>query len=361
VNGSDRDRLRPPPSSTTPMWQPDAVLAKPRAKGEREKVEAGAGADFSALRVHTDKEQASPMLATNASLATGMPALSLGSATLVAAPLAISPNSWSETIDKFVHNSSALTAKHNKTIEALAAEIAARLGLVANGRATIAITGHTDTSGDENYNKDLGLKRADAAKAALELALAKQKLGAGKIAGMTTDSQGETSLAKPTGDDIKEPLNRRVAITVKIEAPPSVVVAPGPSPWPKEEKKLPNPWEYKPPEDHGPRRTPEEDWWKKAEENQRKIDEFDRKNPRKPKSLTDTIVEGVTEALEPIIKKLPKSLQDKAREGIRAGIEKGTESGCDAAIDASGATGPEAEAMKAACKAALKTKPGANK
>lgn len=267
-------------------------------------------------------------------------------------------NMLSESIDKFGHNSATLTGKHNKSITALAAAIAARLAIVANGRATIMIAGHTDTSGDEKYNKDLGQKRADAAKATLEAALAKQKLGAEKIGTIGTTSSGESDLAKATKDGVKEPLNRRVVIMVKIEAPPPVIVVPDA---PKEKKKFPDltlPPDYKPPEDYGPRRPPEEDWWKKAEENQRKIDEYDKKHPRKPKSLTDVIVEGVTQALEPIIKKLPKSLRDKAREGIRAGIEKGTEAGCDAAIDATGVTGEEAEAMKAACKAALKTKPG---
>lgn len=342
MNGDERDRLRPPTSSTTTMRQPDAVLAKPRAESDREKMEAGAGPAFSGLRVHADNEQASPMLAGNASLA-------------------INPKSWSETIDKFAHNSATLTAKHGKTIDALATAIAARLGLVTNGRATITITGHTDTSGDEKYNKDLGQKRANAAKTALEAALAKQKLGAGKIGAIDADSVGESDLAKPTEDGVKEPLNRRVTIMVKIEAPPPVIVVPGPSPWPAEKKKVPDPWVYKPPDERGPRRPPEEDWWKKAEENQRKIDEYDKAHPRKPKSLTDVIVEGVTEALEPIIKKLPKSLQDKAREGIRKGIEAGTEAACDAAIDAAGVTGEEAEAMKAACKAGLQTKPGAEK
>lgn len=282
------------------------------------------------------------------------------------APLKTDPNKLSENIDKFGHNSATLTGQHSKSITALAAAIAARLAIVASGRATITITGHTDTSGDEKYNKDLGQKRADAARTTLEAALAKQKIGSGKIGTIDTASTGESDLANPTKDGVKEPLNRRVVIMVKIEAPPPVVVVPGPSPWPKEEKKkfpdLTLPPDYKPPEEYGPRRPPGEDWWKKAEENQRKIDEFDKKHPHKPKSLTDVIVEGVTEALEPIIKKLPKSLQDKAREGIRKGIEAGTEKACEAAIDASGVSGQEAEAMKAACKAALKTKPsGENK
>lgn len=274
------------------------------------------------------------------------------------APVKTDPNQWSENIDRFGHNSATLTGKQNKAVTALAAAIAARLGIVANGRATITITGGTDTSGDEKYNSDLGQQRADAVKAVLEAALAKQNLGSGRIGSIDTASTGERDLAKPTKDDVREPLNRRVVITAKIEAPP-VVVSPGPLP--SEGGKAPDltlPPDYKPPEEHGPRRPPGENWWDKAEENQRKIDEYDRKHPRKPKSVTDVIVEGVTEALEPIIKKLPQSLRKKAREGIRKGIEKGTEAGCDAAIDAAGVSGEEAEAIKAACKAGLKSKPG---
>ncbi len=431
MSSSDRDCVRPAASSVMPVRPPEAATAQPLAKDVREKMEAGFGHDFSAVRVHADSESAAQArqrgakaftvgsdvhfaagryqpqseqgqdllahelahvvqqsrgeIASDAEQRADAAAASIhhgeivSPAALGGAPVSVQakpdetadkpadptskvdPNMLSESIDKFGHNSATLTGNHSKSIKALAAAIAARLAIVANGRATIMITGHTDTSGDEKYNKDLGQKRADAAKTVLEAALAKQKLGAGKIGTIDTTSAGESDLAKPTKDAVKEPLNRRVVIMVKIDAPPPVVVVSGPSPFAKEKKKFPDltlPPDYKPSEEYGPRRPPGEDWWKKAEENQRKIEEYDKKHPRKPKSLTDVIVEGVTEALEPIIKKLPKSLRDKAREGIRAGIEKGTEAGCDAAIDATGVTGEEADAMKAACKAALKTKPG---
>jgi hypothetical protein len=97
------------------------------------------------------------------------------------------------------------------------------------------------------------------------------------------------------------------------------------------------------------------------EENQRKVDEFDRKHPRENKSLADAVIDKVMEeAIDPIIRKLPvsKELKDLARSGVRKGLEKGSEAACDSAIDGTSATGPEAEALKAACKAALKTKPG---
>jgi len=67
--------------------------------------------------------------------------------------------------------------------------------------------------------------------------------------------------------------------------------------------------------------------------------------------------------IDPILKKLPvsKELRDKARDAIKGGIESGTEKVCEAAIDRMGATGPEADALKAACKAAIKSKPGEKK
>ncbi len=263
-----------------------------------------------------------------------------------------------QALDKFGHNSTVLTGRHRERIDALAAEIAAGVGPVG-ARATITISGHTDTSGDEKYNLSLGLKRANAAKAALEAALRAKKVGVDRIAGITSESVGEKNLAVETADNVKEPLNRRVMITVKIGGPSAskqmTTSIPSPDAKPEKRKK---PIDLSLPPDY---KLPEEDWWKRTEREQERIREFDRKHRRKPKSLTDLLIEGVTNVLEPIIMKLPESLRDKARKGIRKGIEAGTEKACEAAIDGSGVSGKEAEAMKAACKAALKAKPGENR
>ena len=265
------------------------------------------------------------------------------------------PGSWTATLDRFDHNKSELTDDHSKSIEALAAEIVARVSPVG-ARATIMITGHTDTSGDEEYNEGLGLKRANAAKDALEAALNKKQVSTDRITGITTKSVGEKNLAVETKDDVKEPLNRRVVITIKIEGPSASVPPPTPilSPDAKPEKRK-KPIDLNLPPDF---KLPEESLWERMERERKIIEEYDRKHRRKQKSPTDLLVEGVTKLLEPLIRKLPKGLRDKAREGIRKGIEAGTEKGCEAAIDASGVSGEKAEAMKAACKAALKTKPG---
>jgi outer membrane protein OmpA-like peptidoglycan-associated protein len=317
VNGDERERLRPP-SSATPARKPDAAPVRAPIRDVPERSEAGAGQDFSALPIHP-----------------------------------VDAKSWSKTLNRFGHNSTSLAADHRKAIEALATEIAARVALAPGAKAKIMLSGHTDTSGDETYNAGLGKSRADTVKAALEAALARNHVGSERIASIDSESFGELSPAKPTADNVREPLNRRVEITVTIEAPlPAASTQTEPSEKPERKK----PIDINLPPDYP---FPEEDWWTRTERERKKIEEYDRTHPRKTSSLTDVLVEGVTKALEPIIGKLPKSLRSKAREGIRKGIEAGTEKGCEAAIDASGVTGEQANAMKAACKAALKTKPGA--
>ena len=283
-----------------------------------------------------------------------------GATTTPVAATAANAGGMSETFDRFGHNRSQLTPVHRKRIDALAAAISARLALVPGGHARIRIDGHTDTSGEEAHNVELGQQRADAARAALELALRKYKLDAAQLPPILAESKGESAPVDATGDGVRDAGNRRVEIVVEIEGPaPSISTATQPPPQvettPPVKLNLPRDYDPTP---LGPRRR-DDDWWKRADENQRKVDEFDRKHPQKTRNLNDVLVDGVTKALEPIIRKLPKSLRDKARDGIRTGIEKGTEAACDAAIDATGVGGDEAKAIKAACHAALKTKPGA--
>ena len=275
--------------------------------------------------------------------------------TLISKP---APGSWMTTVDRFGHNQSGLTDRHRNRIKALADEIAARVS-AEGARATITISGHTDTSGDEEYNKNLGMRRANAAKAELEAALKKKKVSADRIVGITAESAGEKDLAVKTADKVKEPLNRRVVITTKVEGPPASVPPPESIPSPDAEpEKRKTPIDFNLPPDF---KLPEESLWERMERQRKAIEDYDRTHRLEPKSATDILVDGVTKLLEPIIKKLPEGLRDKAREGIRKGIEAGTEKACEAAIDASGVSGEQAEAMKAACKAALKSKTGSKR
>src|SRR5882757_568930 len=76
------------------------------------------------------------------------------------------------------------------------------------GNARITATGHTDTSGPENYNMALSLRRANAVKDAL----VREGVPATAIAVV---GRGEQGLLVPTPDGVREPQNRRVEIVLQ--------------------------------------------------------------------------------------------------------------------------------------------------
>lgn len=261
-----------------------------------------------------------------------------------------------KTLSGFALNSAALTPAQTADIDNLAWSISLHLGMRKNGRATISIVGHTDRSGDEKLNQALGQSRADIARQALIDALKKQGIGEDKFGEIVSSSMGESSPAVPTADGVKNETNRRVEINVSVGSQP---VAPPAKPSIDPSAPL-KPSVVPDQPGIGPRRDPDDgDLWRRMQENQKKIDEFDRKHPPVNKSLSEAVIDKVMEeVVNPLINKLPvsKDLKDLARSGVRKGLEKGSEAACDAAVD--GAGGKEAEGLKAACKAALKTKPG---
>ncbi len=77
-----------------------------------------------------------------------------------------------------------------------------------SGKSSISVTGHTDTSGSTAYNMALSERRA----LAVKQALVAQGIAEGEIAVM---HKGESMPLVATGDNVKEPQNRRVEIVME--------------------------------------------------------------------------------------------------------------------------------------------------
>lgn len=102
----------------------------------------------------------------------------------------------------FVFGKDELTAESLAQFDRIKAELAARPA------PEVVVTGHTDRVGAVAFNDTLSLKRADTVRDALIAA----GIGSGQIA---TAGRGEREPAVPTADEVAEPRNRRVEITVR--------------------------------------------------------------------------------------------------------------------------------------------------
>jgi outer membrane protein OmpA-like peptidoglycan-associated protein len=73
----------------------------------------------------------------------------------------------------------------------------------------VVVVGHTDTSGSARYNMGLSQRRANVVRDAL--------VSRGMTAdGIQTQARGETDLARATRNGVREPLNRRTAVTISF-------------------------------------------------------------------------------------------------------------------------------------------------
>ena len=114
-----------------------------------------------------------------------------------AAPL--SPRTWMVFFDT---NSVKLSEQANTTVAA-AAGIAK-----ASPSSRVSVAGFTDTEGGAAYNQALSVRRANSVRDALVR---------NGVAGpsISVVGEGEMSQLVPTGDQVKYPSNRRVAIVVQ--------------------------------------------------------------------------------------------------------------------------------------------------
>lgn len=102
----------------------------------------------------------------------------------------------------FESDSTDLTAESRELLPQILETIAKR------SPAEVAVVGHTDTMGPPDRNYGLGLERAGAVAALLK------SLGVAP-ASLDTSSHGDADLLVPTGDEVPEPRNRRVEVTVR--------------------------------------------------------------------------------------------------------------------------------------------------
>ena len=98
--------------------------------------------------------------------------------------------------------------RSNLSAQALTTIKQAASAYKTKGNARITATGHTDTSGPEAYNMALSLRRANTVKDAL----VREGVPATAIAVI---GRGEAGLLVKTGDNVREPQNRRVEIVIQ--------------------------------------------------------------------------------------------------------------------------------------------------
>ncbi|MCW2247521.1 outer membrane protein OmpA-like peptidoglycan-associated protein [Azospirillum fermentarium] len=75
---------------------------------------------------------------------------------------------------------------------------------------SIHVIGHTDTSGSPAYNQKLSLRRADAVRKGLTAKGVPAKM-------ITVEGKGETQLLVQTGENVREPSNRRAQILIRVK------------------------------------------------------------------------------------------------------------------------------------------------
>jgi outer membrane protein OmpA-like peptidoglycan-associated protein len=126
-------------------------------------------------------------------------------------------------LDKFIWNRATLTPDTRQKIELLAKEVKLSWA-TTRPIGYVMLVGHTDNTGPEAYNHDLGNWRAGEVKKALESLLTDEILKR-RVAIIVEQSPGASSPTADNGTDSGRALNRRVEVFV---APPEPAPPPPP-------------------------------------------------------------------------------------------------------------------------------------
>lgn len=121
---------------------------------------------------------------------------------MFAETLAKEPTPPAHFIFHFASGSAELPADSKEGLEQAKAAVQSR------NSCDISVIGHSDTVGNNQINEGISLKRADSVITALV------DLGIDKNC-IDRRYYGENDLAKPTADNVDEPLNRRVEIEIR--------------------------------------------------------------------------------------------------------------------------------------------------
>jgi OOP family OmpA-OmpF porin len=118
-------------------------------------------------------------------------------------------------IDDFEFNKATIPSKHIPSLKAL------RERLAKEPDATVVCTGNTDTVGNEQYNYQLGLKRATAVR---DYLAAEKGVDAKRIKidskGETEPAEGEPPAQLDPDPGQRDPKNRRVEVVATFPAKP---------------------------------------------------------------------------------------------------------------------------------------------
>jgi outer membrane protein OmpA-like peptidoglycan-associated protein len=255
----------------------------------------------------------------------------------------------SATLDGFAVDSAALTSEHRAQVSGLASSIVGLLRSYPAG--SVSLTGHTDATGSEAHNTELGQRRAEAVQSALIAAA----VPSGAI-GASSAGAGELRVQTQQAD----PKNRRVEVRFEPELRVHLV--------PSLELPMPALTPPVPPADAVPQVTfgpppsvglppPNSSHEETPPEPRKFFAPIPPAGDRLSGSFNQTVLDRLDGVLNSVMQelKIPGSVHGIIREGAKAALKKSAESLLDTALDQAGVTGQSAEAIRAAVRAAAQT------